>query len=109
MTADLTYAQGLDSPVLVDLTEKPLGWQDFAACAEVDPEVHFPESRGATYQAKAICDGCPVTGECLAYQLAYERTTPKVGHLYGVFGGLSAREREVIIVAERREARGAAA
>ena len=80
-------------------------WHDFAACNGVDPAVFFPASNGQSARAKAICAGCPVTGPCLADQLAYERTIPVVGHLYGVFGGLTALERKEILDAERLAAR----
>ena len=104
MTAELTYAQGIDGPVLADLTTEPLGWQTFAACAEVDPALFFPPPGLSTAKAKEICADCPVTGFCLDYQLAYERVTPRVDHLHGVFGGKSAKEREAIIAAENRAA-----
>ena len=104
MTADLTYAQGLDGPVLADLSGEPLGWIDFASCTEVDPALFFPPLGLSTAKAKEICAGCPVTEDCLDYQLAYERVTPRVDHLHGVFGGKSAKEREAILAAENRAA-----
>jgi len=57
-----------------------------ALCAQTDPEAFFPEKGGSTRQAKIICRRCEVRQECLAYALA-------AGEQYGVWGGLSDRER----------------
>ena len=40
-------------------------WKDRALCAETDPEAFFPEKGGSTREAKRICIGCEVKGECL--------------------------------------------
>ncbi|MET9694314.1 WhiB family transcriptional regulator [Streptomyces sp. NPDC006514] len=71
-----------------------------AACADEDPELFFPigDTGPALLQqeeAKAVCRRCPLMEECL--QGALER-----GENYGVFGGLSERERRSL---ERRAAR----
>jgi WhiB family redox-sensing transcriptional regulator len=65
-----------------------LSWHDKAACAEIDPEIFFPDQSGSTGAAKRICRGCDVRAECLEYALAN-------GELWGVWGGLSARERRL--------------
>ena len=63
-----------------------LSWQEQALCAQTDPEAFFPEKGGSTREAKRICVGCDVKGECLEYALGqYER--------FGIWGGLSERER----------------
>lgn len=70
-------------------------WHAQAACQDVDTEVFFPVSeRGiagvaAVERAKAICSGCPVRVTCLADTMTRETASAR----YGVFGGLSARER----------------
>ena len=49
------------------------GVPDFegALCAEVDPEIFFPEGQGAPARtAKAICQNCVAVVECLDYALA---------------------------------------
>ena len=46
-----------------------LGWQERALCAQTDPEAFFPEKGGSTREAKKICVGCEVRGECLEYAL----------------------------------------
>lgn len=61
-------------------------WRERALCAQVDPELHFPEKGGSSKAAKAICQQCPVQVECLEHALANNET-------FGVWGGLTARER----------------
>ena len=46
-----------------------LAWQEQALCAQPDPEAFFPEKGGSTREAKRICIGCEVKGECLEYAL----------------------------------------
>jgi WhiB family redox-sensing transcriptional regulator len=53
------------------------GWQDQANCLGVDPDLFFPE-RGASTRV--------VRGECLEYALVN-------GEKFGIWGGLSERER----------------
>jgi hypothetical protein len=66
-------------------------WRDDAACLGMDPDLFFPPRGGATKgaDAKQICGGCPVQAECLEYAL---KTRP----VYGIWGGLSLRERDKI-------------
>ncbi|QBJ95344.1 WhiB family transcriptional regulator [Rhodococcus sp. ABRD24] len=61
-------------------------WQDRALCAQTDPEAFFPEKGGSTREAKRICMGCEVRGECLEYALSNDER-------FGIWGGLSERER----------------
>src|SRR6202034_4009303 len=61
-------------------------WQDRALCAQTDPEAFFPEKGGSTREAKRICMGCEVRDECLEYALEHDER-------FGIWGGLSARER----------------
>jgi WhiB family redox-sensing transcriptional regulator len=63
-----------------------LAWQDRALCAQTDPEAFFPEKGGSTREAKRVCTGCEVRGECLEYALAHDER-------FGIWGGLSERER----------------
>lgn len=62
------------------------GWQDAANCLGVDPDLFFPERGASTREAKEVCKGCVVRGECLEYALAN-------GEKFGIWGGLSERER----------------
>lgn len=63
-----------------------LAWQEQALCAQTDPEAFFPEKGGSTREAKRICVGCNVKGECLEYALEQDER-------FGIWGGLSERER----------------
>ena len=63
-----------------------LTWQDKALCAEVDPELHFPEKGGSTREAKAVCRSCEVSRPCLEYALERDER-------FGIYGGVSERER----------------
>jgi WhiB family transcriptional regulator, redox-sensing transcriptional regulator len=64
-------------------------WQERALCAQTDPEAFFPEKGGSTREAKRICLGCEVRDECLDYALAHDER-------FGIWGGLSERERRRI-------------
>ena len=61
-------------------------WRERALCAEVDPELWFPESGEPNLAAKLICGRCEVRAQCLAFAL-------ESNEQYGVWGGLSLRER----------------
>ncbi|GIS33880.1 MAG: hypothetical protein Ct9H90mP5_03290 [Acidimicrobiaceae bacterium] len=39
------------------------GWQDFANCLGVDPDLFFPERGASTREAKEVCRGCVVRGD----------------------------------------------
>lgn len=76
---------------LADLAKAlpPLGpWAADALCAQVDPELFYPEKGGSTTEAKAICARCPVAAECLDYALALP-----LRHDYGIYGGTSPKQR----------------
>lgn len=67
-------------------------WRDYAACAghsATNYDTFFGRDTGNNRydrEAKAICAGCPVTDECLAYAVANDLN-------HGVYGGLNAKER----------------
>ena len=65
------------------------GWQDLANCLGVDPDIFFPERGVSTREAKEVCRGCVVREECLEYALTN-------GEKFGIWGGLSERERRRI-------------
>ena len=73
----------------------PEPWMVDAACTSVDPELFFPTRGESVDEAKAVCRGCPVRGECLEYALGR-------GEKYGLWGGASERERRRM----RRQRRG---
>ena len=62
------------------------GWQDQANCLGADPNLFFPEQGASTREAREICRGCVVRMDCLEYALAN-------GEKFGIWGGLSERER----------------
>jgi WhiB family redox-sensing transcriptional regulator len=67
----------------------PLEWQEDALCAQIDPEMFFPEKGGSTKDAKAICASCDVREKCLQYALENNQR-------FGVWGGLSERQRRLL-------------
>ena len=72
--------------LLAGSDDTALAWQEQALCAQTDPEAFFPEKGGSTREAKRICVGCEVKGECLEYALGQDER-------FGIWGGLSERER----------------
>ena len=62
------------------------GWQDEANCHGVDPDLFFPERGASTREAKEVCRGCVVRLDCLEFALVN-------GEKFGIWGGLSERER----------------
>jgi WhiB family redox-sensing transcriptional regulator len=61
-------------------------WQDQANCLGVDPDLFFPERGASTREAKEVCRGCVVREDCLEYALTN-------GEKFGIWGGMSERER----------------
>ena len=61
-------------------------WADNATCAQADPEAFFPERGGSVREAKRVCANCGVRAECLQWALDNDER-------FGVWGGLSERER----------------
>lgn len=74
---------------LADNRELADDWQDYANCLGVDPDLFFPERGASTKEAKEVCRGCPVKEECLEFAL---QNVEK----FGIWGGLSERERRRI-------------
>ena len=66
--------------------EEPKTWWDFANCLGVEPDLFFPERGASTREAKEVCRGCVVLGDCLEYALDH-------GEKFGIWGGMSERER----------------
>ena len=82
-------------------------WRARAACLDVDPETFFPqvdEKSGprvnaqavvAYEKARAVCRGCDVTRECLAWALACEGTARS--SRAGVFAGTTPDQRHDLV------------
>ncbi|GAA4706488.1 WhiB family transcriptional regulator [Streptomyces youssoufiensis] len=71
----------------------PAPWAASALCAQVDPELFFPEIGGSSaVTARRICAACPVRAECLAAAL-FEEGDCAPSYRHGIRGGLSPRAR----------------
>ena len=84
-----------------ELDNEEPSWHDFANCLGVDPDLFFPERGASTKEAKEVCRGCVVREDCLEYAL-------QNGEKFGIWGGMSERERRRIR-RQRALARAAAA
>jgi WhiB family transcriptional regulator, redox-sensing transcriptional regulator len=84
--------QQLASPPPVEHVDGERDWRLDAACADVDPELFFPETGQVPQaaQAKAVCAGCGVRGLCL--EAALHGPQAREDHA-GIFAGTTARER----------------
>ena len=82
---------------LAGLLLEPIGWHKYARCAEpdVDPEIFYVERGQSTKEARAVCAGCPVRAECLAFAM-----DDADARAWGIWGGSSPRERRAM---RRRE------
>ena len=79
----------------------PYYWHDKSACNGADTELFYPPRIPAVYQefatkAKSFCNGpngrtpCPVREQCLEWAIATDED-------YGIFGGMSHRERNALV------------
>lgn len=67
----------------------PDNWEYQGNCVGVDPDLFFPEKGESAAEAKAVCAGCTVRTECLEAALARNER-------FGIWGGLSVKERRVV-------------
>lgn len=72
-------------------------WTSDALCTEVGGDIFFPEKGEPSAPAKRVCRACPVVDECLEWALIN-------GERFGVFGGLSERERRALQLERELEA-----
>jgi WhiB family transcriptional regulator, redox-sensing transcriptional regulator len=78
---------------------RPAIWLRRAACINADPDLFFPDdSRSPAHEAKEWCARCPVQPECLEYALA-------AGEEFGVWGGLTEKERRNLLRADHAQRR----
>lgn len=84
-------------------TSAPAGdWMDEARCAEIGTDLFFPEPGGDKGEsAKSICRRCPVRAQCLQYAMEWEDGSDRMS--FGVYGGLTAKERRRLRETARRE------
>ena len=66
-----------------------MSWQREANCLGVHPDLFFPERGASTREAKEVCRGCVVREACLEFAL-------NNGEKFGIWGGMSERERRRI-------------
>jgi WhiB family transcriptional regulator, redox-sensing transcriptional regulator len=87
-----TDQQLASPPPNVDRADGERDWRLDAACAEVDPELFFPEPGQAPQAAaaKQVCAGCAVRGPCL--EAAVHGPQARDDHS-GIFAGTTARDR----------------
>jgi WhiB family redox-sensing transcriptional regulator len=94
-------AEGGGVPVnieaLIGGTDKT--WQSRANCMGVDPELFFPERGSSTREAKEVCRGCVVREDCLEFAISN-------GEKFGIWGGMSERERRRVRRARVLQQRG---
>lgn len=64
-------------------------WFDMSNCLGVDPDLFFPERGASTREAKEVCRACTVRLDCLEYALVNSEK-------FGIWGGLSERERRTL-------------
>ena len=63
-------------------------WMAEGVCLQVgDPDLWFPDRGGNPRPAKRICAQCPVRDLCLEYSY-------RTGQRHGIYGGLTAHERD---------------
>lgn len=84
-----TAARAASLSELLGIDAQATKWVRDAVCAQTDPEAFHPDKSGSVEPAKAVCAVCPVLAECRAYALEHNEQ-------FGVWGGLSARERRQI-------------
>jgi len=64
-------------------------WRELAACRGSDLEVFFPGRGESAGPARRVCAACPVRQACLDYAISNRIA-------YGVWGGLTERERRAL-------------
>lgn len=101
MPQSISMTTAQSTTAAADLDGEDKSWQDMANCLGVDPDLFFPERGASTREAKEVCKGCVVRDDCLEYALAN-------GEKFGIWGGMSERERRRIR-RQRALARAAAA
>lgn len=79
-------------------------WQADGLCREVGGELFFPGKGDmvAVHAAKQLCGLCPVAVECREYAISAREP-------WGIWGGLSERDRRLLRAKRRRQAKTAEA
>ena len=95
-------AKGVSVDIQTLISDSARAWQARANCMGVDPELFFPERGSSTREAKEVCRGCVVRIECLEFAIANSEK-------FGIWGGMSERERRRVRRARLLENREVAA
>lgn len=66
-------------------------WEASALCAQVDPDLFFPEKGGNVDDAVKVCQRCDVRQQCLGLALALQQTERWT--VLGVWGGTTVNDR----------------
>lgn len=61
-------------------------WNEGGACFGMNTNLFYPERGESPNPAKAVCGGCPVRGQCLAWAFAAHEA-------HGIWGGKTPQER----------------
>jgi len=67
-------------------------WRSMAACLGIPTERFFLSKGESSREAKEICGKCPVKAECLDEAVHIN----PIYDTYGIYGGMSSRERNKI-------------
>ena len=86
----------LSEPALGRPLADDYSWQANGACRGADPELFFPPTDEEAAVAKSYCATCPVRVTCLAFSI--ERN-----ERFGVWGGLTEKERARLTPAAREQ------
>lgn len=89
----------MDTTLFEEMFTQDLAWQDMANCRGADQDLFFPERGASTRKAKSICSACTVKEDCLEFAITK-------GERFGIWGGMSERERRRIRRQRAIEARG---
>ncbi len=81
-----------EAPDVRRAVEVDRSWSARAACTGADVGAFFDEERWP--EARRVCAGCPARAACLETALAE-------GEEFGLFGGLTPRERELVASGQR--------
>ncbi|GAB2964201.1 WhiB family transcriptional regulator [Saccharothrix stipae] len=74
----------------------PPDWHADGLCNQTDPDAFYPDQAGdSAPAARRVCATCPVQPTCLEDALDREGE-------YGVWGGMTARQRRNLLAARRR-------
>lgn len=79
-----------NSDVIRPEPRNPLWWFEDTACQDEDRDLFLRAQGKAAVHAKRICEQCPSKDVCLVYGMSLERQ----GLRYGIYGGMTATERD---------------